>query len=144
MQTCLHSNSCMEKALSLLVSGHDISHNGRFLRRFLEISAEIAYNTSKAESTSVLVVFSRRPLCLMMMPIYTGSITVSSLIPLASCSPISVVRLDADVLGKRRQTEARPLGNTARFTHTPGLKPRNWKIRSEPMITRFGSLLLAM
>ena len=31
--------------------------------------------------------------CLMMMPICTGSISVDSLVPLAPCSPISVVRL---------------------------------------------------
>jgi len=48
----------MEKALLLQILGHDISHNGRFLRQFLAISAEISYNVSKAESTSVLTVFS--------------------------------------------------------------------------------------
>lgn len=41
----------------------------------------------KAESTLVLVVFSRRPLCLMMMPIYAGLISADSPIPLAPCSP---------------------------------------------------------
>src|SRR5438128_8716406 len=47
----------------------------------------------KAESTSVLVIFSRRPLYLMMMPIYTGLISVDSLTLLAPCSPMSVAHL---------------------------------------------------
>jgi hypothetical protein len=63
VQTSFHSSLETEKALLFQVLGHDISHSGRFLRRFLAISAEIAYNTNKAENMSVLVVFSRRPLC---------------------------------------------------------------------------------
>src|SRR5581483_2451275 len=44
-----------EKAPSSICAfGHDISHNGHFLRRFLAIPAAIAYNTSKAESMSEL------------------------------------------------------------------------------------------
>src|SRR2546429_4879544 len=31
VQTCLHSGSYWQKALSLQVLGHDIGHNGRFL-----------------------------------------------------------------------------------------------------------------
>ena len=87
VQTCLHSDSGMEKALLLQVPGHDISHNGRFLRRFLAISAEIAYNTCKAGSTSELPCLFWRPLCLMITPISAGSISVDSPIPLAPCSP---------------------------------------------------------
>jgi hypothetical protein len=60
VQTCLHSDSGMKKALPLQALGHDISHNGRFLRRFLAISSSISYNTSKAESTLILVVFPGR------------------------------------------------------------------------------------
>ena len=37
----------------------------RLLRRFLAISAAISYNTSKAEITPILVVFSGRPPCSM-------------------------------------------------------------------------------
>lgn len=40
---------------ALQVLGHDISHNGHFLRRFLAISAAISYNVNTAENTPVLV-----------------------------------------------------------------------------------------
>jgi hypothetical protein len=58
VQTCLCRSHVLEKALSPQGLSHDISHNGRFLRLFLVISAAISYNGSLAESTSVLVVFS--------------------------------------------------------------------------------------
>src|SRR5207302_10570467 len=58
---CAPTHVCKRHFLAE-VPGHDISHNGCFLRRFLAISAAIAYNTSKVESTSVLVVFSLIPL----------------------------------------------------------------------------------
>jgi hypothetical protein len=64
VQTCCHFDSCLQKTLPFQALGHDISHNGRFLRPFLAISAANVYNTSKAENMSVLVVFSRRKLVL--------------------------------------------------------------------------------
>jgi hypothetical protein len=39
----------MEKTSPLQVHGHDNSHNGRFLRRFLAISVEIEYNAESRE-----------------------------------------------------------------------------------------------
>ena len=65
------------------------------LCRFLAISAEIVYNTSKAGSISVLVVFLGGSSYLMTMLIATILISGDSLIPLAPCSPISVVRLQS-------------------------------------------------
>jgi hypothetical protein len=82
VQIGLQSALDEQKVHPLQALGHDRSLDGRFLRRFLAISAEIAYNTSKSERTLVLIVFSGRLQCLM-MPIATISTSVDFLIALA-------------------------------------------------------------
>src|SRR6266566_85610 len=83
----------MLRALPLQVFGHNISHNGHFLRRFWRFLPKSRTIPVKQRVRRNYLVFSRRPLCLMMIPICTGSIGVDSLVQLAPCSPISVARL---------------------------------------------------
>ena len=60
MQTYLYTSDVLEKALHLQALGHDISHNGRFLRQFLVISATISYNGSIATNTAEHAMLTRK------------------------------------------------------------------------------------